>query len=113
MEAKMKTQKPIPHDELVKKFTELYTQYTKATDYIKRLEESLKESENSFNKISFFISMLFKVMEHPEHYKPEFVQWAADNIMSALSEFSNAFGPEKEEEKQEEKKQEEEVKDEA
>lgn len=110
MEAKQKTQKPIPHEELVKKFNELYTQYTKATEYIKHLEASLKESERSFNKISFFISMLFKVMDHPEQYKPEFVQWAADNIMSALGEFSNAFGPEKEEE---EEKPEEEAKNEA
>jgi hypothetical protein len=46
--------------------------------------------------------MLFKVMEHPEMYSTEFVDWSSKNIESALKAFANASAPEKEEEKKDE-----------
>ena len=94
MEAKQK--KALSYEELKQKFGELYAQYEKATNYIQKLEEAA--SENTFNQISFFISMLFKVMDHPEQYTPDFVKWASENIMSTLTELGNALSGEKKEE---------------
>ena len=98
-----KKQTKLTYEELSQKFGELYAQYQKATQYIQKLEGAL--SENNFNQTSFFISMLFKVMEHPEMYNTDFIKWAQENIESALRTFADAFaGPEKEEEKKEETK---------
>ena len=97
-----KKQTKLTYEELSQKFGELYAQYQKATGYIQKLENAM--SENTFNQTSFFISMLFKVMEHPEMYSTDFVKWAQENIESALRTFAAAFAePEKEEEKKEEK----------
>jgi len=97
-----KKQTKLTYEELSQKFGELYAQYQKATGYIQKLENAM--SENTFNQTSFFISMLFKVMEHPEMYSTDFVKWAQENIESALRTFAAAFAePEKEEDKKEEK----------
>ena len=97
-----KKQTKLTYEELSQKFGELYAQYQKATAYIQKLENAM--SENTFNQTSFFISMLFKVMEHPEMYSTDFVKWAQENIESALRTFAAAFAePEKEEDKKEEK----------
>ena len=104
MEAKQDNKpqnKKLTYEELQQKFGELFQQYQKATDYIKKLEGAL--NENTFNQTSFFISMLFKVMDHPEQYTPEFVKWSSENIMSALTEFANAFSGKENEEKKDEK----------
>lgn len=101
MEAKQQNKK-LTYEELSQKFGELFAQYQKATAYIQKLESAM--NENSFNQTSFFISMLFKVMDHPEQYNPDFVKWASENIESALREFASAFSaPEKEEDKEEDK----------
>ena len=97
-----KKQNKLSYEELSKKFGELYAQYQKATEYIQKLQGAL--NENTFNQTSFFISMLFKVMEHPEMYNEDFVKWAQENIESALRTFAEAFAEPKEEEKKEEAK---------
>ena len=98
-----KKQTKLTYEELSQKFGELYAQYQKATAYIQKLENAM--SENTFNQTSFFISMLFKVMEHPEMYSTDFVKWTQENIESALRTFAAAFAePEKEEDKKEETK---------
>ena len=96
-----KKQTKLTYEELSQKFGELYAQYQKATEYIQKLQGAL--NENSFNQTSFFISMLFKVMEHPEMYNTDFVKWAQENIESALRTFAEAFAEPKEENKKEEK----------
>ena len=103
MEAKQNKQvnKKLTHEELQQKFGELYVQYQKATEYIQKLENAL--NEQNFNKTSFCISMLFKVMDHPEQYTQEFVKWTAENIQSAMTELVNALAANPEEEKKEDK----------
>lgn len=96
-----KEQKKLTYEELSQKFGELYTQYQKAIGHIQKLEASL--NENTFNQTSFFISMLFKVMEHPEMYKEDFVSWSAENIESALRSFAAVFQPEEDAKDEEEK----------
>lgn len=82
-------QKKLTYEELSQKFGELFSQYQKATDYIQKLQTAL--NEESFNRASFFISMLFKVMEHPEMYSDEFVKWAQENIETSLRAFAETF----------------------
>lgn len=98
----MEDKKKLTYEELSQRFGELYSQYQKATEYIQKLQAAM--SENSFNQTSFFISMLFKVMEHPEMYSEDFVKWSQENIESALRTFAEAFAEPKEEEKKEEVK---------
>jgi len=86
--------KPLTREELQERFGELYQQYQRATDYIQKLQAELEKRD--FDYTSFFLSMLFKVMEHPEMYKTEFVEWASANIENALTSFSQAINPEKE-----------------
>lgn len=100
MEENKKT-KELTHEELKQKFGELYAQYQKATAYIQKLEE--KMADDALNQTSFFVSMLFKVMDHPEQYTKEFVSWASQNIMSVLTEFSKLFSSEVEEKKEDKK----------
>lgn len=97
-----KKQAKLTYDELQQKFGELFAQYQKATNYIQKLEQTL--SESTFNQTSFLISMLFKVMDHPEQYKTDFVKWASENIESTLAELANALSARGEEEKKEETK---------
>ena len=98
----MEEKKKLTYEELSQRFGELYSQYQKATEYIQKLQGAL--NENTFNQTSFFISMLFKVMEHPEMYSEDFVKWSQENIESALRTFAEAFAEPKEEEKKEEVK---------
>lgn len=76
----------LTYEELSRRFADLYTQYQKATDYIQKLQSAL--AEQTFNQTSFFLSMLFKVVEHPEMYDEEFVKWSVENIEVALKSFS-------------------------
>ena len=93
-----KEQKKLTYEELSQKFGELYSQYQCMSEYVQKLQAAL--NENSFNQMSFFISMLFKVMEHPEMYNADFVKWAQENIESSLKAFSSAMDEPADEEKQ-------------
>lgn len=90
---------PLTRSELVQQYSELHLQYQKATEYIKRLQAELEKRD--FDYTSFFLSMLFKVLEHPEMYKKEFVDWCVDSIQGALASFSQAMSPKEEEPKDE------------
>lgn len=81
--------KKLSYEELSKRFGELYAQYQKAMEYIQKLQNTL--SDNNFNQISFFVSMLFKVMERPEMYNEDFIKWSQENIESALRTFADTF----------------------
>ena len=85
---------PLTREELVQQLSDLHFQYQKATDSIQRLQAELEKRD--FDYTSFFLSMLFKVMEHPEMYKSEFVEWCAESIQSALVSFSSAMAPKEE-----------------
>ena len=50
-------------------------------------------NDRDFDYMSFFLQMLFKVIEHKQAYKPEFGKWAADNIQSILTSFAASIKP--------------------
>lgn len=54
----------------------------------KALEQANKMLESrDFDYTSFMLSMMFKVVEHPEMYSDEFVKWTVANIESSLKTF--------------------------
>ena len=90
-------QKKLNYEELQKAAGELSIQYQKLLAEYQRCQEILQRRD--FDYTSFFLSMLFKVMEHPEMYKDEFVQWCVENIQGALTTFAQTMHDASEEEK--------------
>lgn len=89
MEEKKKEQKKLSYEELQKLAGDLSQQNQKMYNEILRLHKALEAKD--FDYSSFFLSMLFKVMEHPEMYTDDFVSWASKQIESALTAFAEAI----------------------
>lgn len=91
MEEKKKTgqQEKLSYEELAKNFGDLHLQYQKLVVEYRKAMEALNSRD--FDYTSFFLSMLFKVMEHPEMYSDEFVSWASKHIEDAMYAFDNAM----------------------
>ena len=95
MEEKQNNKK-LSYDELSRAASDLHTQYQKlSAEFVKLRGEHQKavEALNSrdFEYTSFFLSALFKVMEHPEMYKEAFVDWCSQNIEKALTSFVDSM----------------------
>ena len=93
-------QKKLTYEELAKNFGELHLQYPKLVDAYQKALQALNNKD--FDYTSFFLSMLFKVMEHPEMYENEFVEWTAKHIQDALYSFAEMMKPAESEEKTDE-----------
>ena len=83
----------LTYDELKKLAGDLSQQNQQMMGQIRQMRDALERRD--FDYTSFFLSMLFKVMEHPEMYKDTFVKWASESIEEALSSFAKALSPEK------------------
>lgn len=86
-ENKTKKEEPkkLSYEELNKAASNLHIQYQKLYAEYQKAMQAL--SDRSFEYTSFFLSMLFKVMEHPEMYSEEFTKWCAGNIEASLRSF--------------------------
>ena len=91
-------EKKLSYEELSKVASDLHLQYQKLMAEYRKAMEALNNRD--FEYTSFFLNMLFKVLDHPEYYKTEFVTWASDNIQSILTNFAN--GAKETEEKKDE-----------
>ena len=91
MEEKKKNGQPekLSYEDLAKNFGELHLQYQKLVQEYQKAVQALNSRD--FDYTSFFLSMLFKVMEHPEMYNEEFVSWAGKHIEDALYAFDSAM----------------------
>ena len=91
MEEKKKNGQPekLSYNELAKEFGDLHLQYQKLVAEYRKAMEALNNRD--FDYTSFFLSMLFKVMEHPEMYNEEFVTWTSKHIEDALYSFDKAM----------------------
>lgn len=98
MEEKKKTEK-LSYEDLQKLAGDLSQQNQKMYNQILKMQEALERRD--FDYTSFFLSMLFKVMEHPEMYSDDFVTWSSKNIESALTAFAEAASPKEEDKKDE------------
>ena len=88
-ETTQKKETAITFDELKKNFGELHLQYQKLLGMYRQAQQSL--ANRSFEFTSFFLQMLFKVVEHPEMYTEEFTKWAVDNIQSLLKNYAESL----------------------
>ena len=70
-------------------YQKLLAQYRKLNEEHARALDALQARD--FDYMSFFLSSLFKVMEHPKMYNEEFVKWASGNIQSVLVGFSESL----------------------
>ena len=93
MEEKKKQEK-LSYEKLQQVAGDLQIQNQKMLQHIQKLQEAL--DDRNFNYTSFFLSMLFKVMEHPEMYDNKFVEWCANNIQNSLTAFASASQTEEE-----------------
>lgn len=101
MEEKKKPgQQKLSYDALAKNFGELHLQYQKLAAEYQKAVEALNNRD--FDYTSFFLSMLFKVMEHPEMYNDKFVEWTSKHIEDALYSFDKAMNQAQPEEKSDE-----------
>lgn len=96
MEAKKteKKQEKLTYEQLQHVAGELSQQNQRLMQQVRQMNEALDRRD--FDYSSFFLSMLFKVMDHPEMYDEQFVEWAKDSIQEALSAFSKAITPQEE-----------------
>lgn len=88
-------EKKLSYEELSKAASDLHVQYQKLVAEYRKAMEALRNRD--FDYTSFFLQMLFKVMEHPEMYTSDFVSWCSKNIEQALTAFAESAKPEKEE----------------
>lgn len=93
------------YDELNNAFTELHIGYQKLVAQHRKLIEEHNAAvqalqSKEFDYMSFFISMLLRVMEHPEMYDEKFIKWATANIQETLIGFAENFAKPEEENKE-------------
>ena len=69
-----------------------------ASDLYQQNQNLIARMKKDFNYTSFFISMLFKVMEHPEAYSESFLKWTVECIEGSLTSFGNMMMTKKESE---------------
>lgn len=88
-------EKKLTYEELKQRLSDLHVQYQKLVQEYQKAMEALRNRD--FEYTSFFLQMLFKVMEHPEMYTNEFVAWCSKNIEQAIMTFAESAKPEQEE----------------
>lgn len=86
--AQPKKQQEITFDQLKQYYGELSQRYQQLAEQNEQLRRALEDQQ--FNYMSFYLSMLFKVMEHPEMYSEDFVAFATKEIEDALRSFKVA-----------------------
>lgn len=89
MEENTKAQKP-SYEDLAKGFAEVQGQYDKLMTAYKQALEALRKRDLEYT--SFFLQMLFKVVEHPDMYATEFVGWTTENIEKLMRSFVSGTG---------------------
>lgn len=92
----------LSYDELNRAASEIHIQYQKLVEQYRQLAQEHQKAlaaleSREFDYTSFFISMLFKVMEHPDQYDYDFVKWSAGKIQDTLQSFDQAMNEKPEE----------------
>ena len=96
-ETKKQTGK-ISYDELRKLAGELSANYQKLQQAYEALRGRYDEAvealnDRDFQYHAFFLDKLFKVVESPAMFKPEFVDWCAKTIEDAIMAFDASGNP--------------------
>ena len=82
-------QEKLSYEELNNVCSELHQNYQKLMAEYRKVTEALQRS--NADAASFFLSALFRVMEHPNRYDAKFVNWCVRNIQSALTAFADKY----------------------
>lgn len=98
----------ISYDELRKVAGELSANYQKLQQAYESLRSRYDEAvealnDRDFQYHAFFLDKLFKVVESPAMFKPEFVNWCAQTIEDAILAFNSSKDAEPEKTKDEAK----------
>lgn len=88
MEENKQKKEKLSYEDLQRTAGDLYQQNQKMLRQIQQMQDALDRRD--FDYTSFFLSMLFKVMEHPEMYDAQFVDWTKENIQAAMRSFAEA-----------------------
>ena len=86
MEENKTTNKKLSYEELSKVASDLHVQYQKLMDAYQKAVAALNSRDLDY--ASFFLTMLFKVVENPELYPDDFIKWSIENIMTVLKDFA-------------------------
>lgn len=86
----------LSYDELNKAASEIHLQYQRLTEQYRKLAQEHQRAlealqSREFDYTSFLVSMLFKVVEHPDQFDYDFVKWCVTNIQDALRSFHAAM----------------------
>ena len=90
MEEKKQKQEKLSYEQLQKLAGDLGQQNQQLVQRLQQMQQVLENRD--FDYTSFFVSMLFKVMDHPEMYSDNFVAWASGHIESILTSFAKESG---------------------
>lgn len=89
MEETKNKQEKLSYEQLNHMAGDLYQQNQQLVARIKQMQEALEDTE--FNHLSFFLSMLFKVIDHPDSYTGDFVVWCTESIEHMLTGYADTF----------------------
>lgn len=98
MDEKKPQNQKLTYEQLSRAFSDLNIQYQKVTAEYRKALQALQNRE--FDYTSFFLQMLFKVMDHPEMYSEDFTKWCSDSIQGALTSFAETVNESKKEEEE-------------
>ena len=92
----------LSYEELNKAASEIHLQYQRLTEQYRKLAQEHQRAiealqSREFDYTSFLVSMLFKVVEHPDQFDYDFVKWCVANIQDALRSFHAAMNEKPEE----------------
>ena len=82
-------QQKLSYEKLKESVSELYATNQRLMRQINQMREALENRDFDYN--SFFLSMLFKVIEHPNRYNEKFVRWCTANIEASLTSFAEVL----------------------
>lgn len=97
MEETTKTQeaqqepKKLTYEEISQKFNDLYIQYQKLSKMYQQAMAAVQDK--GFEAMSFYLQMLFKVMEHPNRYPEKFINWTVGNIQKLIIDLDAFVNP--------------------
>lgn len=102
-EKKQEEPKKLTYEELSTKFNELYIQYQKLTKMYQQAMAAMEDK--NFEYLSFLLTSLFKVMDHPNRYPEKFINWVSKNIQDMVIGLNASLTPPEEPKKDESKEE--------
>lgn len=82
----MEEKKKLTYEELQRVVADLHQKNQYLEETLKKYMKALDDKE--FEYMAFFLTNLFKVVEHTEIYPTDFVEWSVKNIVTAMRSFA-------------------------